>query len=312
MLLFISHASEDQPDFVRPLAEALQDKYEVWYSEYQLVLGDSLLQKIDEGLASCDFGVVILSHAFFNKNWPRAELDALVAREMRSGKIILPVWKDVTVDDVGHYSPILASKLAVSASEGVERVVREIELAVNVSERQRAATSAERTATHVLNFRRTVAEGYRVEQLVRTERGVELVMASLRSLFSAIQNALLAGQDASSPIQFDMRQIDPRALSVSTVRGMGMNLSARQIHTNSVADATLRFLVYQIDWDAPGTPASNRTDFEDEEYKPQFSPDDQVNWARRSTSSGITVENLAEHAVATFLKHVEAQWRRTD
>ena len=220
--------------------------------------------------------------------------------------------KDVTAEELGVYSSILASKFAVSASEGVERVVREIELAVNVSARQRAATSAERTADHVLNFRRTVAERQRVDQLVRTERGVDLVAASLRSLFSAIQNALLAGQDVPSPIQFDIRQKDPRVLSVTTVRGMGMNLAIRPMHGSSVADATLRFLVYQIDWDAPGTPTSNRTDFEDEEYKPQFSPDDQVTWTRHSTSSGITVENLAEHAVATFLKHVEAQWRRTD
>jgi hypothetical protein len=45
-MLFISHASEDR-DFVRPLAEALCQEYDVWYSEYELTLGDSLLQKID-------------------------------------------------------------------------------------------------------------------------------------------------------------------------------------------------------------------------------------------------------------------------
>ena len=50
--IFLSHASEDQPDFVRPLAEALSgftEEFKVWYSEYELTLGDKLLKKIDEG-----------------------------------------------------------------------------------------------------------------------------------------------------------------------------------------------------------------------------------------------------------------------
>lgn len=65
MFLFICHASEDK-DFVRPLAEELRKEYEkVWYDEYELKLGDNLLEKIDQGLASCDYGIVVLSKAFF-------------------------------------------------------------------------------------------------------------------------------------------------------------------------------------------------------------------------------------------------------
>jgi len=67
MRLFISHASEDKKDFVEPLAEALRQVYDVWYDKYVLRLGDSLLRKINEGLASCDFGVVVLSPHFFAK-----------------------------------------------------------------------------------------------------------------------------------------------------------------------------------------------------------------------------------------------------
>ena len=41
--IFISHASEDKDDFVRPLAEQLDslDDYEVWYDEYELTWGDN-------------------------------------------------------------------------------------------------------------------------------------------------------------------------------------------------------------------------------------------------------------------------------
>jgi TIR domain-containing protein len=76
MMLFICHASEDKDDFVAPLAAELSKKYEVWYDDYELTLGDSLPEKIDDGLQQCDFGVVVLSKAFFaKKKWGRKELD---------------------------------------------------------------------------------------------------------------------------------------------------------------------------------------------------------------------------------------------
>ena len=51
--VFISHASEDKNDFVRPLAQALKASGLMpWYDETTLTVGDSLRRKIDEGLAS--------------------------------------------------------------------------------------------------------------------------------------------------------------------------------------------------------------------------------------------------------------------
>ncbi|NDV24717.1 DUF1883 domain-containing protein [Desulfovibrio sp. JC022] len=50
--VFISHASEDKDEIVRPLATALiNEGLNVWYDEFTLRIGDSLRQKIDKGLA---------------------------------------------------------------------------------------------------------------------------------------------------------------------------------------------------------------------------------------------------------------------
>lgn len=50
--LFISHASEDKADFVKPLADELINLgVSVWYDEYTLRIGDSLRRSIDQGLA---------------------------------------------------------------------------------------------------------------------------------------------------------------------------------------------------------------------------------------------------------------------
>src|SRR2546430_2428037 len=124
MLLFICHVSEDKDDFVAPLAAELRKKYDVWYDDYELRLGDSLPEKIDDGLKRCDFGIVALSKAFFaKKKWGRKELDGLETLETKRGKIILPVLKGVTHDELQEYSPKLASKVTVSDSEGLAKVI---------------------------------------------------------------------------------------------------------------------------------------------------------------------------------------------
>lgn len=115
--LFISHASEDKDDFVRPLAETLENLgVRVWYDEFTLKVGDSLRKSIDHGLAKSRFGTVILSSSFCSKNWTQYELDSMVAREMDGHKMILPIWHKVTKTDVINFSPALADKVALNTS----------------------------------------------------------------------------------------------------------------------------------------------------------------------------------------------------
>ena len=106
--LFICHASEDKNSFVRPLADALRtENVEAWYDEFSLKLGDSIRRSLDKGLKQSRFGVVVLSKAFFKKEWPQYELDGLAEREMRGrDKVILPIWHGVTHDDILAYSPL--------------------------------------------------------------------------------------------------------------------------------------------------------------------------------------------------------------
>lgn len=126
--VFISHASEDKDEVARPLADELLHRgLTVWYDEFALSLGDPLGQSIDEGLSRCRFGVVILSHSFFSKRWPRRELDGLVAREvLEDRKVILPVWHRITAAEVAKYSPTLASMIAISTTAGLQVVADRI------------------------------------------------------------------------------------------------------------------------------------------------------------------------------------------
>jgi hypothetical protein len=125
---FICHASEDKDQVVRQLVTQLSNSgASVWYDEFALTLGDSLRKNIDKALATARYGLVILSPSFLKKEWPERELSGLVAREIAERrKIVLPVYHNVTGDDVRRFSPPLADKLYVSTSVGITMVVEEI------------------------------------------------------------------------------------------------------------------------------------------------------------------------------------------
>jgi hypothetical protein len=89
---FISHASEDKDGLVRALAETLRALgATIWYDEFSLKLGDSLMSSIDKGLAQSRCGIVVLSRHLISKRWPQRELQGLVAREVSGHSTILPI-----------------------------------------------------------------------------------------------------------------------------------------------------------------------------------------------------------------------------
>ena len=126
--VFVSHASEDKEEFVKPLVVALEAAgYKVWYDEFTLKVGDSLRRSIDSGLTNSRYGVVVFSNAFIEKNWTQYELDGLVDREMNGHKVILPIWHLVSKDQVQSYSPSLSDKKAINSSlSTIDEIVQQL------------------------------------------------------------------------------------------------------------------------------------------------------------------------------------------
>jgi len=126
--VFVCHASEDKDAVARPLADELvASGLSVWYDQFSLKMGDSLRRSIDRGVAGSRFGVVILSPNFFRKEWTQYELDGLVTRAVSDDQVLLPIWHEVTKQEVIDYSPSLADKLARSTgSHTIEEIAAEI------------------------------------------------------------------------------------------------------------------------------------------------------------------------------------------
>lgn len=131
--VFISHASEDKDAVARPLRDALTRRgITVWLDEAQLRIGHSLRRKIDDGIRSSRFGVVVLSEDFLRKGWTNHELDGLVTRTVAGEQSLLPIWHDLEVDQVRAFSPSLADKVALSTSDySIEDIADQIAEVVN-------------------------------------------------------------------------------------------------------------------------------------------------------------------------------------
>ncbi|MFA5383816.1 MAG: TIR domain-containing protein [Eubacteriales bacterium] len=115
--VFISHASEDKAEFADTLCKELESSgVKVWYDALSIVWGDSLRTKIDDGLKKSHFGIVILSKDYIHKGWTQYELDGLFQIEMTNGKTILPIWHNITKDEVQAFSPTLAGRKALNTS----------------------------------------------------------------------------------------------------------------------------------------------------------------------------------------------------
>ena len=137
--LFISHASEDKENFIRPLANALiAEGVDVWFDEFELQIGDSLRQKIDEGLRRSRYGLVVFSPTFFEKHWTQYEMDGLIARQMAGERVILPVWHRLTRDEIARQSPSLTDIISLNSSnDSVEVIASKVAAVVKRSTSRR-------------------------------------------------------------------------------------------------------------------------------------------------------------------------------
>ena len=116
--VFISHASEDKDDFVIPLVEALQDAgIRVWYDCLEMEWGKSLREQIDNGIRRSKYAIIILSKNFFAKQWTKRELDGILAKEEATGVAPMPIWYNISFNEVYEFSPTLSGLYSLSTDK---------------------------------------------------------------------------------------------------------------------------------------------------------------------------------------------------
>lgn len=115
--VFISHASEDKATFVDEFVQELINlNVKVWYDKLNIGWGQSLRVSIETGLLQSKNAIVVISPSYFQKYWTGQELNGIFTKESAIGNCILPIWHNITKDEVAQRSPILADRLALDTS----------------------------------------------------------------------------------------------------------------------------------------------------------------------------------------------------
>jgi mRNA-degrading endonuclease RelE of RelBE toxin-antitoxin system len=126
--VFISYTPDEASDYAKELADALDARgVSVWLDQYELRVGDSLAEKIAEGIASSRYVVAILTPGFLAHPWPKRELELVSAREHAGERVLLPIWHGVSLPTVAEFSPELAERLALdSRREDVDEIAEHL------------------------------------------------------------------------------------------------------------------------------------------------------------------------------------------
>jgi len=123
--VFISYSHKDR-QFAENLANSLSSEgVSVWYDNWQIHVGDSIVRKIQQGLSSSDFLIILLSNNSTESKWVEQELNASTIRNIESeGIFILPAlvekcqipiflsdrkYADFTKDWTSAYEELLAA-----------------------------------------------------------------------------------------------------------------------------------------------------------------------------------------------------------
>jgi hypothetical protein len=132
-LAFVAHDHRDKDEVARKIATNLQRMMAfVWYDEFSLNVGDNLRDRIEHGLKTCKRCVLVLSSNFFsNRGWTKKEFDSIFTRELlEQTQLVLPVWFNVTKEQVYDYSPSLLNVAGVDWALGEDEVCRRLHSAI--------------------------------------------------------------------------------------------------------------------------------------------------------------------------------------
>lgn len=93
--VFVCHATEDKPSARRLATHIRQAGADVWLDEWEIKVGDSIVEKINAGISGATHLLLLLSATSVQKPWVRRELSSALMRQLSSNSVrVLPVLID--------------------------------------------------------------------------------------------------------------------------------------------------------------------------------------------------------------------------
>jgi hypothetical protein len=125
-IAFLSYAWEDR-ELAGQIAHLLQGLgVETWWAEWCLKAGDSLRQKIDEGLGTCTHFIVLLTPNSLTKPWVNQEMDAGLMLKLQSKVIFIPLRHQLEVKELPPLLQGMLSPVVTDPDKDVAQLVNDI------------------------------------------------------------------------------------------------------------------------------------------------------------------------------------------
>jgi hypothetical protein len=92
MAIFISHSHTNKVFVDRLAAELTSRRRHVWVDRWELKVGDSILDRVQDALSDASALLIVLSQASLSSQWCRKELSAGLLRELEERRVVvLPI-----------------------------------------------------------------------------------------------------------------------------------------------------------------------------------------------------------------------------
>ena len=85
--VFVCHNSVDKPTAEKIAVEMIKSGHEAFFDKWDIHPGDSLIEKISEGISESSYLLVLLSKNSVKSNWVKKELEIALARQIADKRI---------------------------------------------------------------------------------------------------------------------------------------------------------------------------------------------------------------------------------
>lgn len=124
--LFVSYASEDET-YATELAKSLEYLgLRLWFAPLSLKIGDKLLDSINAGLMTSEYGLLVISPEYLAKQWTTYEVDVLHRQHIEKDKKLFLLWHGVEKAQIDQWNPGLSGIIAMRSTEDLQYIARRI------------------------------------------------------------------------------------------------------------------------------------------------------------------------------------------
>ena len=128
---FVSYSAKDHV-VAKLVVNWLSERgLEIWYDEWEILVGHDIIHKVYEGIRSSRFLVVLLSEESIRSNWVQQEINAARIQEIESrATMILPVI--IESEAKAHIPDSLRTKKYADLAGDFETAMKQIEYAISI------------------------------------------------------------------------------------------------------------------------------------------------------------------------------------